>query len=194
MKPLFLGLHGLTLSAAERAFFTAVRPAGYILFKRNVADPAQVRALTDDLRALAGREDLPILIDQEGGRVARLGPPHWPAFPAGKVFDALYDVSPIGAIEAVRHNARALGLMLTELGITVDCLPLLDVPVPGAHEIIGDRALGHEPMRVAALCKAVLEGLAQGGGVGVVKHIRGQGPAGAERRQEERRVGKGGVR
>lgn len=180
MTPLFLGLEGLSLSDAERSFFGSVKPAGYILFKRNVADPAQVRALTDDLRALSGRDDLPILIDQEGGRVARLQPPNWPAFPPGRVFDALYDISPIGAIEAARHNARALGLMLAELGITVDCLPLLDVPVPGAHDIIGDRALGREPMRVAALGKAVLEGLAQGGVVGVVKHIPGHGRASAD--------------
>lgn len=180
MTPLFLGLEGPALTDAERAFFRSVSPAGYILFRRNVADPAQLRALTDDLRSLAGRDDLPILIDQEGGRVARLQPPHWPVFPPGSAFDRLYDVSPIGAIEAARHNARALGLMLADLGITVDCLPLLDVPVPGAHDIIGDRALGHEPMRVAALGKAVLEGLAQGGVVGVVKHIPGHGRAGAD--------------
>src|SRR3546814_12313409 len=99
-----------------------VNPAGYILFRRNVADPAQLRALTADLRSLSGRDDLPILIDQEGGRVARLQPPHWPVFPPGSAFDRLYDISPIGAIEAARHHARALGLMLADLGITVDCL------------------------------------------------------------------------
>lgn len=180
MTPLFLGLEGLTLTDAEKAFFRSVDPAGYILFKRNVADPEQVRALTDALRALSGRDDVPILIDQEGGRVARLQPPHWPAFPPGRVFDALYDIAPVSAIEAARHNARALGLMLADLGITVDCLPLLDVPVPGAHDIIGDRALGHEPMRVAALGKAVVEGLRQGGVVGVVKHIPGHGRAGSD--------------
>lgn len=180
MTPLFLGLSGLALTDAERAFFASVDPAGYILFKRNVDSPQQVRALTDDLRALSGRDDLPILIDQEGGRVARLQPPHWPAFPPGRAFDRLYDIAPVSAIEAVRHNARALGAMLTGLGITVDCLPLLDVPVPGAHDIIGDRALGQEPMRVAALGKAVIEGLAQGGVVGVVKHIPGHGRAGAD--------------
>src|SRR3546814_16139321 len=99
MTPLFLGLEGPALTDAERAFFRSVNPAGYILFRRNVADPAQLRALTADLRSLSGRDDLPILIDQEGGRVARLQPPHWPVFPPGRAFDRLYDISPIGAIE-----------------------------------------------------------------------------------------------
>lgn len=180
MTPAFLGLEGLALTEAERAFFKSLNPAGYILFRRNVDNPEQLRALTDSLRALSGRDDLPILIDQEGGRVARLQPPHWPVFPAGQAFANLYEISAVSAIEAARHNARALGYMLAELGITVDCLPLLDVPVPGAHDIIGDRALGHEPMRVAALGKAVLEGLAEGGAVGVVKHIPGHGRAFAD--------------
>lgn len=180
MTPLFLGLSGLALTDAERAFFRAVEPAGYILFKRNVDTPQQVRALTDDLRALAGCDDLPILIDQEGGRVARLGPPNWQAFPPGRVFDRLYDIAPVSAIEAIRHNCAALGAMLAGLGITVDCLPVLDVPVPGAHDIIGDRALGHEPMRVAALGKASIQGLAKAGVVGVVKHIPGHGRAAAD--------------
>lgn len=180
MTPLFLGLSGTKLTDAERAFFKSAAPAGYILFKRNVGSPDQVRALTDDLRALAGRDDLPILIDQEGGRVARLGPPDWPAFPAGVAFDRLYDIAPVSAIEAIRHNCSALGAMLAGLGITVDCLPVLDVPVPGAHDIIGDRALGHDPMRVAALGKASLEGLARAGVVGVVKHIPGHGRASAD--------------
>lgn len=178
MLPLFLGLAGTRLTDDERALFKRAEPAGYILFKRNVADPAQVRALTDELRNLSGRgDDLPILIDQEGGRVARLGPPHWPAFPTGAVFGALYDVAPLSAIEAARLNAGALAVMLRELGITVDCLPLLDVPVEGAHDIIGDRAYGREPMRVAALGDATLRGLREGGAVGVVKHVPGHGRA-----------------
>ena len=155
-------------------------PAGYILFKRNVDMPEQVRRLTDQLRALAGRDDLPILIDQEGGRVARLGPPNWPAFPAGAAFAGLYDIAPVSAIEAARHNALALALMLRELGINVDCLPVLDVPQPGAHDIIGDRALGADPMQVAALGSAMLRGLAQGGAVGVIKHIPGHGRAASD--------------
>ena len=180
MTPLFLGLAGTELSDHERAFFGSVDPAGYILFKRNVADPAQLRALTDSLRALAGRDDLPILIDQEGGRVARMQPPHWPAFPRGELFDRLYDIAPITAIEAARHNAQALGVLLGAVGINVDCLPLLDVRQPGAHDIIGDRALGAEPLRVAAMGKAVIEGLRAGGAVGVVKHIPGHGRAMAD--------------
>lgn len=180
MTPLILGLAGPVLTEAERAFFRSVDPAGFILFRRNVDNPAQVRALTDALRDLAGRDDLPILIDQEGGRVARLGAPHWPAFPAGAVFDRLYRIAAVTAIEAARHNARALALMLRDLGITVDCLPVLDVPQPGAHDIIGDRALGADPMQVAALGSAILRGLAEGGAVGVVKHIPGHGRAAAD--------------
>jgi beta-N-acetylhexosaminidase len=177
MTPLILGLAGPALTDAERAFFADVDPAGYILFRRNVVDRAQLAALTDALRALAGRDDLPILIDQEGGRVARMQPPEWPAFPPGAVFDRLYDVAPVSAIEAIRANAHALALMLREVGITVDCLPLLDVRQPGAHDIIGDRALGSEPLRVAALGRATLDGLRAGGVVGVVKHMPGHGRA-----------------
>jgi beta-N-acetylhexosaminidase len=180
MTPLFLGLAGTELSDAERSFFSGLDPAGYILFKRNVADPAQLRALTDSLRELAGRDDLPILIDQEGGRVARMQPPHWPAFPKGELFDRLYELAPMTAIEAARHNAQALGVLLGEAGINVDCLPLLDVRQPGAHDIIGDRALGSEPLRVAAMGRAVIEGLRAGGAVGVVKHVPGHGRAMAD--------------
>jgi beta-N-acetylhexosaminidase len=123
---------------------------------------------------------VPILIDQEGGRVARMQPPLWPAFPPGAAFDRLYDVAPISAIEAARANAQALGLMLREVGVNVDCLPLLDVRQPGAHDIIGDRALGQEPLRVAALGRATLEGLRAGGVVGVIKHMPGHGRATAD--------------
>lgn len=180
MTPLFLGLSGAVLTDAERAFFRSVDPAGYILFRRNCIDTAQLLALTDDLRALAGRDDLPILIDQEGGRVARLRAPEWPVFPAGEAFDRLYETGPVSAIEAMRANARAIAAVLRDVGVTVDCLPLLDVRQPGAHDIIGDRALGSDPMRVAALGRATLEGLRDGGVVGVVKHIPGHGRATAD--------------
>jgi len=180
MTPLILGLAGPVLTDEERGFFREVDPAGFILFKRNVVDRAQMRALTDALHAIAGRDDVPILIDQEGGRVARMQPPIWPAFPPGAAFDRLYDVAPMSAIEAARANARALGVMLREVGVTVDCLPLLDVRQPGAHDIIGDRALGQEPLRVAALGRATLEGLRAGGVVGVIKHIPGHGRATAD--------------
>ena len=180
MTPLILGLAGPVLTDEERGFFREVDPAGFILFKRNVVDRAQMRALTDALHVIAGREDVPILIDQEGGRVARMQPPIWPAFPPGAAFDRLYDVAPMSAIEAARANAQALGVMLREVGVTVDCLPLLDVRQPGAHDIIGDRALGQEPLRVAALGRATLEGLRAGGAVGVIKHIPGHGRATAD--------------
>jgi beta-N-acetylhexosaminidase len=177
MKPVIFGLSGLTLSDDEKRLFRDVEPAGYILFKRNIEDRAQVLALTDSLRALHGRDDVPVLIDQEGGRVARMRSPVWPDFPAGGAFDALYDLAPMTAIEAARSNAEAIALVLAEVGINVDCLPVLDVRVPDTHSAIGDRALGSEPMRVAALGRAILDGLAAGGVVGVVKHMPGQGRA-----------------
>ena len=177
MKPVIFGLSGLDLSAAERDFFHDAQPAGYILFGRNIVDRAQLRALTDSLRDLHGAQDLPILIDQEGGRVARMKPPEWLAFPSGETFDRLYDLAPASAIEAARNNAEALALDLAEVGITVDCLPLLDVRAQGGTPAIGDRALGSEPMRVAALGRAVLDGLQKGGVTGVVKHMPGHGRA-----------------
>jgi len=180
MTPLFLGLATSAITDAERAFFTSIDPAGYILFRRNIENPAQLRALTDDLRTIAGRADVPILIDQEGGRVARMQPPHWPAFPRAELFDRLYDIAPITAMEAACLNAQAIAVMLAQVGINVDCLPLLDVRQPGAHDIIGDRALGAEPQRVAALGRAVLDGLRRGGAVGVVKHVPGHGRAMAD--------------
>jgi len=177
MIPAIFGLSGLTLTDDERAFFRDSEPAGYILFGRNIENRDQLRRLTDELRNLDGRANLPILIDQEGGRVARMRTPEWPLFPSGAAFDALYDRAPASAIEAARLNAMALAAMLSEVGITVDCLPLLDVRQPGASDVIGDRALGSEPMRVAALGRAILGGLQAGGVVGIVKHIPGHGRA-----------------
>ncbi len=175
MTPVIFGLSGPMLTLDERAFFRDADPAGYILFGRNCLDREQLRALTDDLRALSGRSRTFICIDQEGGRVARMKPPVWPAYPTGEAFARLYDQAPISAIEAARANAQALGMDLAEVGINVDCLPLLDVRQPGAHDVIGDRALGEEPLRVAALGRAVLDGLARAGVVGVIKHIPGHG-------------------
>lgn len=177
MKPVIFGLSGPVLTDEERSFFRAVRPAGYILFRRNIVDRGQLRALTDSLRELEGRDNVAILVDQEGGPVARLGPPEWPAFPAGPVFDARYEVAPMSAIEAARANGHALGLMLSEVGITVDCHPILDVARPETTEAVATRAFGREPMRVAALGRATLEGLAAGGVAGVVKHMPGHGRA-----------------
>lgn len=177
MKPVIYGLSGLTLTADERDFFRDADPCGYILFKRNVETRAQLLALTNEIRALSGRNDVPILIDQEGGRVTRLGPPEWPASPAGPAFDALYDLAPMSAIEAARANAIAVGLMLAEVGINVDCWPLLDVCQPDTTSAIATRAYGGEPMRVAAMGRAIIDGLRQAGVVGVVKHMPGHGRA-----------------
>lgn len=175
MTPAVFGMSGLRLTADERAFFKESDPSGYIIFGRNIESKVQLRALTDDLRQIQGRDNLAILIDQEGGRVQRMTEPVWPKFPAGEVFDELYEIAPATAIEAARLNAQALAVSLKEVGITVDCLPLLDVRQPDANNVIGDRALGSEPMRVAALGRAILDGLQKGGVVGVVKHMPGHG-------------------
>lgn len=177
MLPAFFGLATTSLTPDERALFEACDPAGYILFARNIESPAQVRALTDDLRALAGHDRLPILIDQEGGRVARLRPPHWPEFPPPMVFGDIWNHAPLTAMAAARANARALAHMLYELGVTVDCLPLLDVATAEMHAVIGDRSYGADPNVVASLGRATLDGLRAGGVVGVVKHIPGHGRA-----------------
>ena len=175
MTPAIFGIAGLTLSPEERDFFRDVDPAGYILFKRNIDNREQIRALTDALRALHGRDELFICIDQEGGRVARMRPPQWIGLPSGETFDLLYRRAPASAIEAARVNAQILAMELAEVGITVDCHPPLDVRQPGAHDVIGDRALGSDPMQVAALGRAILDGLAKGGVIGCIKHMPGNG-------------------
>lgn len=175
MIPAIFGCTGPRLTDEERDFFRAADPAGYILFGRNCESPTQLRALTDELRALHGRENLLISIDQEGGRVARLRPPHWGNYPAGEAFDRLYALAPASAIEAARVNAHAMALELSAMGITVDYHPPLDVRQPGAHDVIGDRALGSDPMQVAAIGRAILDGLAAGGVAGCIKHMPGHG-------------------
>jgi len=177
MQAAIYGLEGLALTDDERAFFRDSEPAGFILFRRNCDNQEQMLRLTDSLRDISGRDDVPILIDQEGGRVARMRPPQWPAFPPAERFADLYRLAPSSAIEAVRANARALGLMLRSVGVNVNALPLLDVRQEGASDIIGDRALGSEPMQVAALGRAVLDGMASAGVVGIVKHMPGHGRA-----------------
>ena len=176
-KAAIYGLAGFEMSGEERAFFRDADPAGFILFKRNCSDADQLLRLTDSLRELTGRAELPILIDQEGGRVARMQPPAWPAFPAAGQFAHLYQAAPSSAIEAARSNARAIALTLRACGINVNCLPMLDVRQAEASEIVGDRALGSDPMQVAALGRAVLEGMASAGVVGVIKHMPGHGRA-----------------
>jgi beta-N-acetylhexosaminidase len=152
-------------------------PLGFILFARNCIDPAQVRALVADLRASVGRADAPVLIDQEGGRVARLRPPHWRKAPAAARFAELARTSEARAKQAAWLNARMLAADLADLGITVDCAPVLDVPQPGAHEVIGDRAVGDTAQRSAMLGRAWCEGLLAGGVLPVIKHIPGHGRA-----------------
>ena len=184
MTPAIFGLSGPVLTDDERAFFREADPAGYILFGRNVENRAQLRALTDQLRAIHGRERLLVSIDQEGGRVARMKPPEWDKYPPGEPFAKLWDVAPASAIEAARANAEALGLDLAEVGVTVDYWPVLDVRQPGAHDIVGDRSLGTEPMQVAALGRAVLDGLGRAGVVGCIKHMPGHGRAHADSHKE----------
>ena len=178
------GIKGLQLSAEEKAFFRAARPYGFILFARNCESPAQVSALVSELKALSGRDNLPVLIDQEGGRVARLKPPHWPKYPPAGVFAGLYQTNPKQAEAAVFLNARLIASDLAALGITVDCAPLADLPVSGAHDIIGDRAFGNAPAQVIALARAMANGLAAGGVVPVLKHIPGHGRARADSHEE----------
>src|SRR5476649_222613 len=174
------GVSGTELDAGERQFIRAERPWGFILFKRNIDTPAQVTRLIQELRESLGEADAAVLIDQEGGRVQRLGPPHWPVYPPGAVFDTLYDIDPALGLTAARLSARLIAADLTDLGITVDCLPLADLPVPGADAVIGNRAYGTEPGKVAAIARAVTQGLEQGGILPVLKHIPGHGRATAD--------------
>jgi len=179
-RAFIIGVSGTELNAAERAFITAERPWGFILFRRNVADAAQVVSLVDQLREVLGDPDAPVLIDQEGGRVQRLGPPNWPAYPAGAVFGRLYDLDPACGLTAARLSARLIADDLSKLGISVDCLPLADVPVAGADAVIGDRAYGTDPVKVALIARAVTGGLEDGGILPILKHIPGHGRATAD--------------
>jgi beta-N-acetylhexosaminidase len=174
------GCSGTALTDAEKAFFAEVRPAGFILFARNCLTPDQVAALVAELQDISGCAGTPILIDQEGGRVQRLCPPHWRDRPAAAVFKALAGRDLALAKEAAHLNAELIAADLAGLGISVDCAPVLDIPVPGAHEIIGDRAYGEDPDTVAALGLAVCEGFLSRGVVPVIKHIPGHGRAGAD--------------
>ncbi|HEV2565466.1 MAG TPA: beta-N-acetylhexosaminidase [Microvirga sp.] len=174
------GCSGTELTPDEVAFFKEADPWGFILFRRNVESPEQVRALCASLRDSVGRSDAPILIDQEGGRVQRLGPPHWPKYPSGSTYGRLHANDPLVQREITRLGARLIAHDLRSVGITVDCLPVLDVPSPGAHDVIGDRAYGRTPSQVAILGRAAAEGLLAGGVLPVVKHMPGHGRAGAD--------------
>jgi len=174
------GCAATSLSAAEKGFFRQTRPWGFILFARNISDSVQVKALVQELRETVGDEKAPVLIDQEGGRVARLKPPQWRARPPAARFGALYETNPDAAREAAYLSARLIAHDLASLGINVDCLPVLDVPAPGAHDIIGDRAFSTDPATIITLGRAQIEGLMDGGVLPVMKHIPGHGRAGAD--------------
>lgn len=171
---------GTSLTPEEKRLFARADPYGFILFARNCESPAQVRALVSEMKECVGRGDVPVLIDQEGGRVARLKPPHWPAFPPAGVFSALAERDRENACEAAYLNARLMAEELAALGVNVDCAPVADIPVEGAHDIIGDRAYGCDPQQVAMLAGEVARGLMDGGVIPVVKHIPGHGRATAD--------------
>jgi beta-N-acetylhexosaminidase len=182
------GCVGLSLTADEKALFRACNPAGYILFARNIDTPDQVRRLTDNFRDLSGNDEILVLIDQEGGRVQRLRPPHWPDYPAMRPFGDRAVSGPNEAAHCLRLNYRLIAADLEALGINVDCAPVLDLPVTGSHEIIGDRAFSNDPALVAHLGRAVCDGLLQGGVLPVIKHIPGHGRAFADSHLELPRV------
>jgi beta-N-acetylhexosaminidase len=174
------GCASTSLAPEERDFFALVKPWGFILFGRNIENPAQVRSLANQLRESVGDPAAPILVDQEGGRVARLKPPHWKERPAALRFAELHANSPESAREAVYINSRLIAADLVALGINVDCMPVLDVPVEGAHDIIGDRAYGCDPPVIIDLARAAIEGMIDGGVLPVMKHIPGHGRAAAD--------------
>lgn len=171
------GCAGSSLTAEERAFFREADPLGFILFRRNCRTPEQVRALVADMRAAVGRVDAPVLIDQEGGRVARLKPPHWPAHPAARRIGALAEHNREAGREAAWLNARILAAELSALGIDVDCAPVCDVLAPDGHDVIGDRAFSADPELVAELARASCAGFQAGGVLPVIKHLPGHGRA-----------------
>ncbi len=185
MQAAFYGVEGAALNADERAFFKDANPLGYILFKRNCENRDQLRALTDSLHELSGRDQLPILIDQEGGRVARLGAPEWEVIPAASIFDELAQKRELVQAErAVYLQAQVIAGQLTEVGITVNCAPLADIPAPNSHDIIGDRAFGKTAEQVSKLARQQSEGLLAGGVLPILKHIPGHGRATADSHED----------
>jgi len=176
-KAVIFGCAGPTLSAAERDFFAAERPWGFILFRRNIETPDQVRTLVQAMRDAIDDPEAPVLIDQEGGRVQRLGPPHWPKYPTGRAYADYAANDPLTGQALARLGGRLMAADLKALGINVDCVPVLDVPQPGAHDVIGDRAFGTGFESVARLGRAMAEGLLAGGVLPVIKHIPGHGRA-----------------
>jgi beta-N-acetylhexosaminidase len=174
------GCAATVLTAEERAFYADAQPWGFILFARNIADRDQVKRLVASLRETIGDPRAPVLIDQEGGRVARLRPPQWQARPAAERFALLHNDAPEAAHEAAYLNARLIAYDLAELGINVDCVPVLDIPVDDADPVIGDRAYGRDPTVIIELGRSVIEGMIEGGVLPVMKHIPGHGRANAD--------------
>ena len=179
MLAFITGVAGPALTADERQFVREAQPWGLIVFKRNVENPAGLKALIEDFRAAVGWQ-APVLVDQEGGRVQRLGPPHWPSYPPGAAYGLLYDQDKKRALAAATLGANLMAADLAAVGIDTDCLPIADVPVAGADPVIGDRAYGAEPAKVAAIAAAVAAGLLRGGVLPVLKHIPGHGRATAD--------------
>jgi beta-N-acetylhexosaminidase len=179
VRAFITGLAGTALSPAERAFVREHEPWGFIIFKRNVETPSQLRRLIGAVREAAGR-NVPVLVDQEGGRVQRLGPPHWPSYPPGAAYGRLYDRNTADGIRAAYLGGRLIAADLAAVGIDVDCLPVADVPASDADPIIGDRAYGQSADKVSALARAVADGLLEGGVLPVLKHIPGHGRATAD--------------
>jgi beta-N-acetylhexosaminidase len=179
MRAFITGVAGPALTAEERQFLKEAEPWGLIVFKRNVVDPSTLRRLVDDFRSIVGRR-APVLVDQEGGRVQRLGPPHWPSYPPGAAYGARYDRDRDSGLAAARLGATLIAADLNAAGIDVDCAPIADVPVAGADPIIGDRAYGTTPEKVAAIAAAFAAGLLEGGVLPVLKHIPGHGRATAD--------------
>lgn len=188
-RAVVFGCSGHELTGDERALFADADPLGFILFARNIETPEQVRTLVRDLRASVGRNDAIVLIDQEGGRVQRLRPPHWKNRPPMKAFGDLARTDPDEAVALARTVARLLADDLSSLGIDVDCAPVLDLPAPDGHEIIGDRAFADDPEIISALGLAICEGLEAGGVMPVIKHIPGHGRATADSHLELPHVG-----
>ncbi len=174
------GCSGLSLTQEERDFFSEVQPWGFILFGRNVDTPQQVTSLVAELKSCVSHDDVPILIDQEGGRVRRLRPPHWEAYPAGEVFGQHYAQDKERGIRFAWLQSRLMACDLLKLGVNVDCLPVLDVPIRGSHDVIGDRAYSDKPAIVTDIGRAACEGLMAGGVLPVIKHIPGHGRAGVD--------------
>ena len=174
------GCAGLELTADEKSLFAECNPSGFILFARNIENPHQVRRLIDDLRQSVEYNNPLVLIDQEGGRVQRLTEPHWPKYPSMKAFGDRFAADPVEAATCLSLNYRLIAHDLEKLGFNVDCAPVLDLPVSGSHEIIGDRAFSADPEIVATLGRAVCEGLQSGGVIPVVKHVPGHGRSTAD--------------